>query len=144
MIASALRPGGVLCNMAESMWLHTHLINDMISACRDVFKGSVHYAWASVPTYPRCDYSHVQIFNKLLNHTASSLIQSCYGWLCSGVIGFILCSTDGPPVDFKNPINPIEKLEGALENPSQPRFYNSQVIMSQKTCKTIEHSELHD
>ncbi|GJZ55121.1 probable protein phosphatase 2C 76 [Tanacetum coccineum] len=97
MIASALRPGGVLCNMAESMWLHTHLINDMISACRDVFKGSVHYAWASVPTYP------------------------------SGVIGFILCSTEGPPVDFRAPVNPIESLEGALENQSEPRFYNSQI-----------------
>nr|GEY59772.1 spermine synthase-like [Tanacetum cinerariifolium] len=97
MIASALRPGGVLCNMAESMWLHTHLINDMISACRDVFKGSVHYAWASVPTYP------------------------------SGVIGFILCSTEGPPVDFRVPVNPIESLEGALENQSEPRFYNSQI-----------------
>ncbi|KAH7557780.1 hypothetical protein JRO89_XS11G0219500 [Xanthoceras sorbifolium] len=52
-IARALRPGGVLCNMAESMWLHTHLIEDMISICRETFKGSVHYAWASVPTYPR-------------------------------------------------------------------------------------------
>lgn len=52
-IAKALRPGGVLCNMAESMWLHTHLIEDMISICRETFKGSVHYAWASVPTYPR-------------------------------------------------------------------------------------------
>ena len=51
--ARALRPGGVLCNMAESMWLHTHLIQDMISICRETFKGSVHYAWASVPTYPR-------------------------------------------------------------------------------------------
>ena len=39
--------------MAESMWLHTHLIEDMISICRETFKGSVHYAWASVPTYPR-------------------------------------------------------------------------------------------
>ncbi|KAL5811408.1 hypothetical protein ACOSQ4_027976 [Xanthoceras sorbifolium] len=46
-IARALRPGGVLCNMAESMWLHTHLIEDMISICRETFKGSVHYAWAS-------------------------------------------------------------------------------------------------
>ncbi|PWA55760.1 spermidine/spermine synthase [Artemisia annua] len=97
MIASALRPGGVLCNMAESMWLHTHLINDMISACRDVFKGSVRYAWASVPTYP------------------------------SGVIGFILCSTEGPPVDFRVPVNPIESLEGAIKNQSEPRFYNSQI-----------------
>lgn len=52
-IARALRPGGVLCNMAESMWLHTHLIQDMISICCETFKGSVRYAWASVPTYPR-------------------------------------------------------------------------------------------
>lgn len=52
-IARALRPGGVLCNMAESMWLHTHLIEAMFSICRETFKGSVHYAWASVPTYPR-------------------------------------------------------------------------------------------
>lgn len=52
-LARAMRPGGVLCNMAESMWLHTHLIEDMLSICRDIFKGSVHYAWTSVPTYPR-------------------------------------------------------------------------------------------
>ncbi|KAJ0525722.1 putative spermidine synthase [Helianthus annuus] len=98
MISNALRPGGVLCNMAESMWLHTHLINDMIAACREVFKGSVHYAWANVPTYP------------------------------SGVIGFILCSTEGPHVDFRNPVNPIEKLEGAYDQ-SEPKFYNSQVTI---------------
>ncbi|KAI3720599.1 hypothetical protein L2E82_31588 [Cichorium intybus] len=96
-IARALRPGGVLCNMAESMWLHTHLIQDMMTACHEIFKGSVHYAWASVPTYP------------------------------SGVIGFILCSTVGPPVDFKIPVNPIEKIEGALEHWRELRFYNSQM-----------------
>lgn len=95
--ARALRPGGVLCSMAESMWLHTHLIQDMISICRDTFKGSVHYAWASVPTYP------------------------------SGVIGFLICSTEGPPVDFFNPVNPIEKLEGALKYRRELRFYNSEV-----------------
>ncbi|CAN4087615.1 unnamed protein product [Withania somnifera] len=92
----ALRPGGVLCNMAESMWLHTHLIQDMISICRETFS-SVHYAWASVPTYP------------------------------SGVIGFILCSTEGPSVDFKHPVNPIEKLEGALQHQRELRFYNSEM-----------------
>ncbi|KAJ0533950.1 putative S-adenosyl-L-methionine-dependent methyltransferase [Helianthus annuus] len=64
------------------MWLHTHLINDMIAACREVFKG--------------------------------------------GVIGFILCSTEGPHVDFRNPVNPIEKLEGAYDQ-SEPKFYNSQI-----------------
>jgi len=39
--ARASRPGGVLCNMAESMWLHIHLIQDMISVCRETFKGYV-------------------------------------------------------------------------------------------------------
>ncbi|XP_015070746.1 spermine synthase [Solanum pennellii] len=95
-IARALRPGGVLCNMAESMWLHTHLIQDMISICRETFS-SVHYAWASVPTYP------------------------------SGVIGFLLCSTEGPFVDFKHPVNPIEKLEGALQPQRELKFYNSEM-----------------
>lgn len=55
-IARALRPGGVLCNQAESMWLHTHLIQEMLSICRETFS-TVHYAWASVPTYPR--YLHM-------------------------------------------------------------------------------------
>ncbi|KAJ6822480.1 spermine synthase-like isoform X1 [Iris pallida] len=96
-IARALRPGGVLCNQAESMWLHTHLIQDMLSTCFEVFKGSVHYAWTSVPTYP------------------------------SGVIGFLLCSTDGAPVDFLNPINPIEKLDEALKTQRELRFYNSEL-----------------
>ncbi|XP_010521397.1 PREDICTED: spermine synthase isoform X2 [Tarenaya hassleriana] len=96
MIARALKPGGVLCNMAESMWLHTHLIEDMFSVCRDTFE-SVQYAWTSVPTYP------------------------------SGVIGFILCSTKGPSVDFKNPINPIEKLEGAMNHKRELKFYNSEM-----------------
>ncbi|CAL5344109.1 unnamed protein product [Camellia sinensis] len=96
-IARALRPGGVLCNMAESMWLHTHLIQDMISICRETFKGSVHYAWANVPTYP------------------------------SGVIGFVICSTEGPPVDFMHPINPIEKVEGAFKYRRELKFYNSEI-----------------
>ncbi|XWS61304.1 hypothetical protein CRYUN_Cryun07bG0114600 [Craigia yunnanensis] len=96
-IARALRPGGVLCNMAESMWLHTHLIEDMISIFREIFKGSVHYAWASVPTYP------------------------------SGVIGFLIWSTEGPPVDFVNPINPIERLDGAYHHKRELRFYNSEM-----------------
>ncbi|CAM8964236.1 unnamed protein product [Rhodiola kirilowii] len=83
--------------MAESMWLHTHLIDDMFSVCREIFKGSVHYAWTSVPTYP------------------------------SGTIGFLLCSTEGPVVDFKHPINPIEKLEGALNYRRELMSYNSDV-----------------
>lgn len=48
-------------------------------------------------------------------------------WFCSGVIGFLLCSTEGPPVDFINPANPIEKIDGALKYRRELRFYNSDV-----------------
>ncbi|GKC58459.1 spermine synthase-like protein [Tanacetum coccineum] len=97
MLARALRHGGVLCNMAESMWLHTHLIQDMINVCCEILKDSIHYAWTSVPTYP------------------------------SGVIGFILCSTDVPHVHFKILINQIKKAEGALEHSRELKFYNSHI-----------------
>lgn len=43
------------------------------------------------------------------------------------MIGFLLCATEGPPVDFVNPINPIEKLEGANEHKRELQFYNSEV-----------------
>lgn len=52
-LARALKQGGVLCNMVESMWLHTHLIQEMLSVSLATFKGSVNYAWTTVPTYPR-------------------------------------------------------------------------------------------
>ena len=43
------------------------------------------------------------------------------------MIGFLICSTEGPPVDFVNPINPIEKLDGAYHHKRELRFYNSEV-----------------
>lgn len=52
-VAKALRPGGVVCTQAESIWLHMHIIEDIVSNCRQIFKGSVNYAWTTVPTYPR-------------------------------------------------------------------------------------------
>ncbi|CAH2033752.1 unnamed protein product, partial [Thlaspi arvense] len=52
-VARALRPGGVVCTQAESLWLHMDIIEDIVSNCREIFKGSVNYAWTSVPTYPR-------------------------------------------------------------------------------------------
>mgnify|MGYP000332467517 FL=1 len=42
-----------MCTQAESLWLHLHIIQDIFSACQQTFKGSVNYAWTSVPTYPR-------------------------------------------------------------------------------------------
>ncbi|MFS8020593.1 Spermidine synthase [Helianthus anomalus] len=74
-----------------------HIIEDIVANCRQIFKGSVNYAWTTVPTYP------------------------------SGVIGFMVCSTEGPEVDFKNPINPIDEKEN--QNTSTPplKFYNREI-----------------
>ncbi|KAH0662144.1 hypothetical protein KY284_027075 [Solanum tuberosum] len=94
-VAKALRPGGVVCTQAESIWLHMHLIKKIIANCRQVFKGSVNYAWTTVPTYP------------------------------TGVIGYMLCSTEGPEVNFKNPVNSIDKH---VKSKGPLKFYNSDVI----------------
>ncbi|KAF3489447.1 hypothetical protein F2Q69_00054416 [Brassica cretica] len=97
-VARALRPGGVVCTQAESLWLHMDIIEDIVSNCRDIFKGSVNYAWTSVPTYPRHVY---------------------------GVIGFMLCSTEGPHVDFKVPVNPLDDSSSKSNGPL--KFYNAEV-----------------
>ncbi|EEF28057.1 spermidine synthase 1 [Ricinus communis] len=94
-VARALRPGGVVCTQAESIWLHMHIIEDIVANCRQIFKGSVNYAWTTVPTYP------------------------------SGVIGFMLCSTEGPSVDFKHPVNPIDAKDSKSTRPL--KFYNSEI-----------------
>ncbi|CAI8587616.1 unnamed protein product [Vicia faba] len=95
-VARALRPGGVVCTQAESIWLHMHIIEDIVVNCRQVFKGSVNYAWTTVPTYP------------------------------SGMIGFMLCSTEGPSVDFKHPVNPID--ENDCQQVARPlKFYNREI-----------------
>ncbi|KAK4402812.1 Spermidine synthase [Sesamum angolense] len=96
-VAKALRPGGVVCTQAESIWLHMHIIEDIVANCRQIFKGSVNYAWTTVPTYP------------------------------SGVIGFMLCSTEGPPVDFKKPINPIDADDSHVKTKGPLKFYNSEI-----------------
>ncbi|KAI4382595.1 hypothetical protein MLD38_008540 [Melastoma candidum] len=96
-VEKALRPGGVICTQAESMWLHMHIIEDIVANCRQVFKGSVNYAWTTVPTYP------------------------------SGVIGFMLCSKEGPEVDFKHPVNRIDTDENIVKFKRPLKFYNSEI-----------------
>nr|CAD1831720.1 unnamed protein product [Ananas comosus var. bracteatus] len=96
-VARALRPGGVVCTQAESIWLHMHIIEDIVSVCRQVFKGSVNYAWTTVPTYP------------------------------SGVIGFMLCSTEGPSVDFQHPVYKIEENDESNKSKGPLKFYNSEI-----------------
>ncbi|XP_004300891.1 PREDICTED: spermidine synthase 2-like [Fragaria vesca subsp. vesca] len=96
-IARALRPGGVMSTPAESYW-HKDFeeIAHSISNCCKVFKGSVNYAWTTVPAYS------------------------------SGIIGFMLCSTEGPAVDFKHPVNPLNPDNyGVAKVPL--KFYNSEM-----------------
>ncbi|XP_031277257.1 spermidine synthase 1-like [Pistacia vera] len=97
LVAKALRPGGVMCIQAESLWYPALSIEDLVANCLRIFKGSSSYAWTIVPTYP------------------------------SGVIGFMLCSTEGPSVDFKRPVNPIdpEQTFGVAKEPL--KFYDSEV-----------------
>ncbi|CAN1311001.1 Spermidine synthase 1 [Linum perenne] len=96
-VANALRPGGVVCTQAESIWLHMHIIEDIVTNCRQIFKGSVNYAWTTVPTYP------------------------------SGVIGFMLCSTEGPAVDFKHPVSSIDMNTDYNKARGPLKFYNSEI-----------------
>lgn len=57
----------------------------------------------------------------------------------SGVIGFMLCSTEGPSVDFKNPINPIDADESHAKTNGPLRFYNSEVLhLTNIVCKLLE------
>ncbi|WIA37410.1 hypothetical protein OEZ86_014335 [Tetradesmus obliquus] len=49
----ALRPGGIICTQAESLWLHMDIIKSLASMCKTVFAGgSVSYAYTTIPTYP--------------------------------------------------------------------------------------------
>ncbi|KAL6629583.1 hypothetical protein ACP70R_029348 [Stipagrostis hirtigluma subsp. patula] len=159
-IARALRPGGVLCNQAESMWLHTHLIQDMLSICRETFKGSVRYAWTSVPTYPSNGIEVVMgvtivdgqlvavlVHLAIIDFAISGLAQLIQGISHSltkhyGVIGFLLCAKEGPSVNFLTPINPIEKLEGATHAGREIRFYNSEMHRAAFVLPTFAKREL--
>lgn len=51
------------------------------------------------------------------------LINLCF----SGVIGFMLCSTEGLPVDFKHPVNPIDANDSHSKSKGPLKFYNSEV-----------------
>ncbi|KXZ44051.1 hypothetical protein GPECTOR_75g775 [Gonium pectorale] len=49
----AVRPGGIVCTQAESLWLHLGIIKALAGMCSEVFVGgSVSYASTTIPTYP--------------------------------------------------------------------------------------------
>lgn len=76
-VAKALRPGGVVCTQAESIWLHMHIIEDIVSVCRQIFKGSVNYAWTTVPTYPRQILIH---YHFLFIFLSNFIMKMCIRW----------------------------------------------------------------
>lgn len=43
------------------------------------------------------------------------------------MIGFMLCSTEGPAVDFKHPINSIDVNDINNKSRGPLRFYNSEI-----------------
>lgn len=68
-----------------------------------MFKSSVSYALTTVPTYLMY-FCHATLSGSFHLINKEMLINLFF----SAVIGLMLCSTEGPPVDFKNPINLIE------------------------------------
>jgi len=103
------------------------IIEDIVSNCRHIFKGSVNYAWTTVPTYPR------YVFSGYFYKDGESKVYDYpfyvdFTFHFSGMIGFMLCSTEGPPVDFKHPVNPIDENE--CQKSARPlKFYNSEVCI---------------
>eukprot|EP00729_Bicosta_minor_P015552 gene15552-7927_t len=50
-LKQTMRPGGIMCNQGECVWLHLSLIGECLSHCAEVFP-SVDYAFTTVPSYP--------------------------------------------------------------------------------------------
>ena len=98
----ALKPGGVVCTQAESLWYHIEIIKSLAAMCKDVFsEGSVQYAFTTIPTYP------------------------------SGQIGFMLCTKaaqEGVP-QAQDPREPKQSPPGSPEGRDYGplRYYNQDV-----------------
>merc|ERR1712050_691798 len=50
-LRNAMKPGAIMCNQGECIWLHLELIGEVLSHCKEVFP-SVDYAFTTIPTYP--------------------------------------------------------------------------------------------
>nr|AGT02793.1 spermidine synthase [Angomonas desouzai] len=84
-VLRVLRPGGIVCNQGESIWLHRPLIEKMLHFLRhDVGFDHVKYAMIYIPTYP------------------------------GGSIGTLMCSKD-PENDVTKPLRPVEELPFAKD-----------------------------
>eukprot|EP00238_Polyblepharides_amylifera_P015898 CAMPEP_0196584296 /NCGR_PEP_ID=MMETSP1081-20130531/46546_1 /TAXON_ID=36882 /ORGANISM="Pyramimonas amylifera, Strain CCMP720" /LENGTH=331 /DNA_ID=CAMNT_0041905451 /DNA_START=117 /DNA_END=1112 /DNA_ORIENTATION=+ len=98
----ALKPGGICCTQAESLWLHMPIIQSLAEMCQSVFAGGkTAYAFTTIPTYP------------------------------SGQIGFMLCKkAGGQDFDFGVPARepPTRGSSTAAPSVKTPlKYYNSKV-----------------
>lgn len=96
----ALKPGGIICTQAESLWLHMPIITSLAQMCKEVFVGGkTAYAYTTIPTYP------------------------------SGQIGFMLCQKAGGPANNLNEPKRVPPTVGsptAAGRVTTPlRYYNS-------------------
>ncbi|KAL3744306.1 hypothetical protein ACJRO7_013551 [Eucalyptus globulus] len=109
-MACALRLGGVMSAPADSFWLDNFTLEDTIAECRQIFKGSVRYTWCSIPSYSIYDEKN-----------EFSTVYSI-----SGTIGFVLCYSDRPAMDFEKSVNPLDtKNNRVAKGPF--KFYDSQI-----------------
>lgn len=51
LMQQALRPGGIVCSQAGTVWASLEHVCDTFKHCQQVFSKTV-YAYTSVPTYP--------------------------------------------------------------------------------------------
>lgn len=97
----ALKPGGIVCTQAESLWYHMKIIQSLAAMCKEVFVGgSVQYAFTTIPTYP------------------------------SGQIGFMVCSKANPEAkELHDPRVPRQPLPGSPEGRGYGalKYYNHEV-----------------
>jgi spermidine synthase len=113
----ALKPGGVVCTQAESLWYHIEIIKSLAAMCKDVFVGgTVQYAFTTIPTYP------------------------------SGQIGFMICSKADPGAEPLDPRTPRQPAPGCPEGRgyTKLRYYNSDVHRAAFTLPTFAREALAD
>lgn len=96
----ALKPGGVICTQAESLWLHIDVIKALVAMCKEVFVGgSVSYAYTTIPTYP------------------------------SGQIGMLICSKakeGAAPLDPRTPRQTVP-VDSTVEGVPPLKYYNPNI-----------------
>ncbi len=96
----ALKPGGIVCTQAESLWYHMEIIKSLAAMCKEVFVGgTVQYAFTTIPTYP------------------------------SGQIGFMVCTKAAEGAEPHDPRVPRQPLLGSPEGRGYTplKYYNHDV-----------------